>query len=952
MDRATDEDDAAVRQCGRRFCPPWPAPGCSTDGRTRRRRRRGGRGRRRGGRGRRDGGRRARRCGQRRRGRARRERRGREAPGGSGLLGCPANLPANASVCVRDGSICYLRTTRAATSATPRRPAPRSSVVTPPTPRPARPCPNNERTHAINVARILRLVVIAAVIAGMTTCTPTPAPSTAWRQGRVRQARRHAAHERLGRIARTPFFHDYEFKDNGHTVINALHLFVLLLVGDRTCRMRSPVELVGTGGSTDAEARTCKSRSPPPALAHRRSPGSSGALDAQAQALARDGRGRRHAAVGERCACWACSGCSRTSTSDRSIRRHHGAPVGWAAPPPGAKYVDEWGTTGCVRLHRGRGRSSRAARSGRPLRDDGPAHEPDDHGRQRRANPERWPGRLCPARCDVHGGRRVLPQPLPRRRLAAGDGGRRSQRVAGLGAGGAPAGRGPRRRRIAGSGARRRRIRCSCWWRWRRWRGRSACAARRWSHRVGRYFCAPLVDAGARFCTGTGWPRCSPGSRSRAAGGHAAVAPLAYAALSRLFPVSRSSASRWRRWSRSPAAARSTARSPACCRRGRDGGAGSSRLAGAMCPDMAGANSREHLQAHVGRVAQPDGAGGRGGVLFGDAPGAARAAATTTYAALERARRRRARAAGLARAGGARGRPSRSPPASNPPGPRVLGLLLLPRAAPRLLLPRLRRAAAAARRAARRRRRHRRRARARLRARRPPGGDGMDEQYAAQSLLVVLVLPFVVSTARDAPAARRRRRPHLGRRRDRLIGPAVTRTRVPGPTQPPWPPDRAAPSPRCRRGPRPGRAMPAAEARDRARAVAVVAATGPEPPRPPEPPLPAIWAGDRRCRRGPRPGRSHANRRSLRGRAAPSAAAAAAADRAETCRRRAGATAATARSSAPSDRTVHARHAPIRFPPSLLRARATDRRKPNTRTHQPSQQNHARMLHRTPAPPT
>jgi hypothetical protein len=92
----------------------------------------------------------------------------------------------------------------------------------------------------INVPRILALVVIAAVIAGMTNLYADAGPIE-------RMARRvvcdmHdsiACRERLGRVARTPFFHDYQFKDGGRTV-NVRCARTYYLVGERTCGLLPP----------------------------------------------------------------------------------------------------------------------------------------------------------------------------------------------------------------------------------------------------------------------------------------------------------------------------------------------------------------------------------------------------------------------------------------------------------------------------------------------------------------------------------------------------------------------------------------------------------------------------------------------------------------------------------------------------------------------------------------
>ena len=87
----------------------------------------------------------------------------------------------------------------------------------------------------INVPRILALVVIAAVIAGMTNLYADAGPIE--RMARKAACSKHDStpcRERLGRIARSPFFHDYEFKDGGRTV-NVRYARSYYLVGERTC---------------------------------------------------------------------------------------------------------------------------------------------------------------------------------------------------------------------------------------------------------------------------------------------------------------------------------------------------------------------------------------------------------------------------------------------------------------------------------------------------------------------------------------------------------------------------------------------------------------------------------------------------------------------------------------------------------------------------------------------
>ena len=103
----------------------------------------------------------------------------------------------------------------------------------------------------INVPRILALVVIAAVIAGMTNLYADAGPIE--RMARKAVCDKHDStpcRERLGRIARTPFFHDYEFKDGRPHRQRPLRPFVL--PRRRThLQHRSPVS---SSGWWDADA--------------------------------------------------------------------------------------------------------------------------------------------------------------------------------------------------------------------------------------------------------------------------------------------------------------------------------------------------------------------------------------------------------------------------------------------------------------------------------------------------------------------------------------------------------------------------------------------------------------------------------------------------------------------------------------------------------------------------
>ena len=164
--------------------------------------------------------------------------------GGSGVLGCPSSVPANGSVCVRKDPICcfgndprgdqlqHQGDVHAAEvgghaprpgdlPANPlerrRRGSRRQSKTVAAHPRFAR-----ERLATphmrINVPRILALVVIAAVDRRHDESLRRRGPDRT--QGAQVVCDLHdstACRERLGRVARTPFFHDYQFKDGGRT---------------------------------------------------------------------------------------------------------------------------------------------------------------------------------------------------------------------------------------------------------------------------------------------------------------------------------------------------------------------------------------------------------------------------------------------------------------------------------------------------------------------------------------------------------------------------------------------------------------------------------------------------------------------------------------------------------------------------------------------------------------
>jgi hypothetical protein len=89
----------------------------------------------------------------------------------------------------------------------------------------------------INVPRIISFVIIAAVIAGIVNVYADAGPIE--RMARARVCDRHGppCRERLGRVLRTPFFHELEFTDGGRNVaVRCSRSFVL--VGDYACKVR------------------------------------------------------------------------------------------------------------------------------------------------------------------------------------------------------------------------------------------------------------------------------------------------------------------------------------------------------------------------------------------------------------------------------------------------------------------------------------------------------------------------------------------------------------------------------------------------------------------------------------------------------------------------------------------------------------------------------------------
>jgi hypothetical protein len=90
----------------------------------------------------------------------------------------------------------------------------------------------------INVTRVIGLCIIAIVIAGLVNVYADAGPIE--RMARARVCERHGApcHERLGRVMRTPFFHELEFHDGGKPVtVRCRRSFIF--VGDYACALKA-----------------------------------------------------------------------------------------------------------------------------------------------------------------------------------------------------------------------------------------------------------------------------------------------------------------------------------------------------------------------------------------------------------------------------------------------------------------------------------------------------------------------------------------------------------------------------------------------------------------------------------------------------------------------------------------------------------------------------------------
>jgi hypothetical protein len=89
----------------------------------------------------------------------------------------------------------------------------------------------------INVTRVIGLLIMAIVIAGLVNVYADAGPIE--RMARARVCERHGApcRERLGRVLRTPFFHELDFVDGGKPVtVRCSRSFIF--VGDYGCAVK------------------------------------------------------------------------------------------------------------------------------------------------------------------------------------------------------------------------------------------------------------------------------------------------------------------------------------------------------------------------------------------------------------------------------------------------------------------------------------------------------------------------------------------------------------------------------------------------------------------------------------------------------------------------------------------------------------------------------------------
>jgi hypothetical protein len=92
-------------------------------------------------------------------------------------------------------------------------------------------------TVRINLPAIFGLIILAIVIAGVTNVYADAGPIE--RLARARVCERHAppCKERLGRVMRTPFFHDLDFTESGRSVtVRCSRSFVFF--GDYACAVK------------------------------------------------------------------------------------------------------------------------------------------------------------------------------------------------------------------------------------------------------------------------------------------------------------------------------------------------------------------------------------------------------------------------------------------------------------------------------------------------------------------------------------------------------------------------------------------------------------------------------------------------------------------------------------------------------------------------------------------
>ena len=89
----------------------------------------------------------------------------------------------------------------------------------------------------INIPRLISFLILAIVIAGVVNVYADAGPIE--RMARARVCERHgpACKERLGKVLRTPFFHDYDFTVAGKpTTVRCKRSFIF--VGDYACAVR------------------------------------------------------------------------------------------------------------------------------------------------------------------------------------------------------------------------------------------------------------------------------------------------------------------------------------------------------------------------------------------------------------------------------------------------------------------------------------------------------------------------------------------------------------------------------------------------------------------------------------------------------------------------------------------------------------------------------------------